>query len=149
VRREESEKDKAAASGVSEGELQKTNQTAREKFDRRRVRSSAYEEENSSTQHSPFTRELFAQPLSLQALSPALSLSLSFSPPMGDGQPGGSGAVAAAAVEAPPAAAAEAIAKNAEDPLVSAAAAFKEGDDAYEVRSFFSFSLVFPRDGVS
>ena len=44
---------------------------------------------------------------------------------------------------------AEAIAKNAEDPLVSAAAAFKEGDDAYEVRSFFSFSLVFPRDGVS
>ena len=60
-------------------------------------------------------------------------------------------APSSAAVEAPPAAAAGATA-NAEDPLVSAAAAFKEGDDAYEVRScfslFFFFLAVISRENV-
>lgn len=65
---------------------------------------------------------------------------------MADDQPGGSGAAAAAppsaAVEAPAPAAAAAANAAEQDPLVSAAAAFKEGDDAYEVRYilFFPFS---------
>jgi len=69
---------------------------------------------------------------------------------MADDHPGGSDAAAAAAAatdapSAPAAAADEANDKNdanaSIDPLASAAVAFKEGDDAYEVRAF-SISLL-------
>ena len=66
---------------------------------------------------------------------------------MADDQPGGSGAAAPAAAPAANEPVEEAVANA--DPLVAAAAAFKEGDDAYEVPIVPSSPLYFPGDGVS